>query len=139
MATPYEILLRWRDGVFSGGHQQFIENGVPLPPFSLGTKDHPWPDVLAGINTDAISGHQIALDAQKAAESNLASSNTALVKAGDEVMALRQQVQDLGEQLRIAKLPPAEVRKEQVRAEMAEAEAKLAALKAEDAALLDPK
>lgn len=49
---PYEILLRWKDGKFSGGHTvRLNEAGQPDLPKPLGTDAHPWPTALKEINT----------------------------------------------------------------------------------------
>jgi hypothetical protein len=163
MSNPYEILLRWRDGVFSGGHAVFIDGSTPGHPEPLGGSAHPWPDVLKGINLDAITGHQEAVDAQQAAEkareSAEAERDEAVARAGsmsdrfkDEQESHALTVSDLGktidglndelaatkEALRIAKLPPAEQRKLALEEEMATLEKELSARKAAHAELLDP-
>lgn len=131
---PYEILLRWKDGKFSGGHIQHLIDGVPSGALALGTTDHPWPDALALINADALAGHADATARCKIAED-----------AALEVPALKKQVAEhqealaaLGEQLRVAKLPPVEQRAKALDDAMKAKEAELAALKAEQAALLQP-
>jgi hypothetical protein len=169
MARPYEILLRWdpKTGVFSGGHEQFIDEatGQPLPPVPLGTAAHPWPDVLAAINKSLVDDHSAAqtcrelyndrvseienlerdLAAEKEARISIASERNALKSAhADEVRRLNESmdvmgnhIADLSEQLRIAKLPPADQQKLALEAEMAEMESVLAQKKASHAALLD--
>lgn len=164
MATPYEILLRWNSkGEFSGGHEIFQENGVPGAPVPLGTKDHPWPDVLDGINASALAvvesartaaddckaacADRDALKAQlddalasaKATADELTQALADAKKAALDAKESREAaIADLSEQLRIAKLPPSTQRMTELEAQMAQAEKFLAAAKAEHAALLDP-
>lgn len=178
---PYEVLLRWKDGKFSGGHIQYLIDGVPSGALALGTTDHPWPDMLALINKDALAGHadatvrcRVAEDAalevpplrkqlsehQEALAALGSQAKEAIAKLQAEVetqkgfhndtikaanvtveemkAAHKEQVAALTEQLRIAKLPPAEQRAKELDAAMKAKEAELAAMKAEHAALLDP-
>ena len=89
--TPYELLVRWRDGIISGAHVGFIttlrrdgvlimETPENVQPVAIGsTAGFPLSDILSQVQIDAIIAMEAAR-AEKAAE-------VAALKA--EIAALR--------------------------------------------------
>lgn len=89
---PYEFLVRWRNGVISGAHVGFelttIEDGKMLSttplnvmPVDVGQgQGFPLAEILSQIHIDAIAGMDAAKEAQSAAESVLALTQSNLEK-----------------------------------------------------------
>lgn len=78
---PYELLVRWKDGILSGAQVQFIErtttNGVVLTekitsPQPVGAKGFPLQDILDKVSADALTALADSDAAKTDAESKLA-------------------------------------------------------------------
>lgn len=95
VVQPYEFLARWREGVLTGGHVQFItrliEDGVPMEggerlsdamPVDVGDgKGFPLAEILQQIHVDAL----IAVDTANADKS--AAQNDAVVAREEKEVA----------------------------------------------------
>lgn len=91
VVRPYELLARWRDGVLTGAHVQFIstivEDGVvmlgsehlsdAMPVDVGGVKGFPLADILQQLHTDALVAVDAANAEKKAAVASEAAANAA--------------------------------------------------------------
>jgi hypothetical protein len=99
VVKPYEFLARWRDGVLTGAHVQFIstivEDGVVMPgserlsdamPVDVGgLKGFPLADILQQLHTDALAAVDAANKAKDAAMATRVDALNQLAKIGTEL------------------------------------------------------
>lgn len=126
VTTPYEFLIRWKDGLITGAHVKFLEQlkedgavltekeGQAIPVSLAGESGYPVDDVFAAISTGAVAVAQKAI-------LDIADSNAK--KAEAEALAAKE-IED-------AKARELAANEAKAAAEAAEAAAKLAADAAE--------
>jgi hypothetical protein len=97
--TPYEFLIRWRDGKISGAHAKFLEtiseDGVVLNvkegdavPVSLaGEVGYPIADIFAAISAGAVASAQQAVTDIATADGKKLEAEAAAAKAAADLEA----------------------------------------------------
>jgi len=110
---PYELLIRWRDGVVAGAHVQYITRlvddgavvneqlGAALPVDVGAGKGFPIADLLSQVQTDAL----IAVDAKTAALAAMTEQRDAAIQARDEAQSALATVQTELDALKASLVP----------------------------------
>jgi hypothetical protein len=100
--TPYEFLVRWKDGKISGAHVKFLERvidedgsvlsekeDVAVPVSMAGEAGYPIADVFAAIHEGAVATAQDAVAAIAEAQAKEAEASAAADVAEKECVRLK--------------------------------------------------
>ena len=102
--TPYEFLVRWKDGAVAGAHIRFleriVENGVvisekegdAIPVSMAGGAGFPIADILTTLQVTALSNLASEKSAKETSETSLEKAKSDLAESEAQVVTMQAQI-----------------------------------------------